>query len=286
MSEKRKTAAVVLAAGQGKRMGTRTAKQYLLLDGKPVLYYALKSFEESCIDEVVLVTGQGEVEFCQKEIVEKFNFKKVVAITTGGKERYHSVARGVEKLKQRQQQYSEYNDANREETSGGERVLQKESQAYDIVMIHDGARPFVTPEMIAKLVEETRRHQACVTGTPVKDTIKIADDEGYCAQTPPRKMVWSVQTPQSFDFSLLLAAYENLLLREEELLAKGIQITDDAMVVEHMADKKVRLVEGDYTNIKLTTPEDLLIAEAFLNASKPGGEERARAYEKSCEKNL
>lgn len=251
--EKKKTAAVVLAAGQGKRMGTRTAKQYLLLDGRPVLYYALKAFEESCVDEVVLVTGRDEVEYCRKEIVEKYDLKKVVAIAVGGKERYHSVANGLTELKHREEALSS-------ETSA------PEVMGYDFVLVHDGARPFVTPEMIEKLVCETKIYEACVIGTPVKDTIKIADEKGYCAKTPPRKMVWSVQTPQSFSFSLLLAAYEKLLIKEEELLAKGIQITDDAMVVEYMADKKVRLVEGDYTNIKLTTPEDLVIAEAFLHS--------------------
>ena len=240
---KKKVAAVVLAAGQGKRMGTETAKQYLLLDGKPVLYYALQTFEQSEVDTVVLVTGKEEIEYCSKEIVEKYGFRKVKAIVQGGKERYHSVACGL-------------------------RALKEMEDETELVLIHDGARPFVTADMVRRLVEETRLKEACVIGTLVKDTIKIADEEGYCAQTPPRKKVWAVQTPQSFSFSLVSNAYEELLEKEEELLAKGIQVTDDAMVVECMTEKKVFLVEGDYTNIKLTTPEDLVICEAFLKKIK------------------
>lgn len=242
MKEK-KIAAVVLAAGQGKRMGTETAKQYLLLDGKPVLYYALDAFEKSEVDTVVLVTGKDEIEYCKKEIVNCFGFTKVKTVVAGGKERYHSVACGL-------------------------RALKDMNEDYEVVLIHDGARPFVTPQTISKLVTETRQKKACVIGTPVKDTIKIADENGCCAQTPPRNRVWAVQTPQSFEFELVTKAYEQLLQQEEEILAEGIVITDDAMVVEYMTDKKVYLVEGDYTNIKLTTPEDLVICEAFLKNRK------------------
>lgn len=237
--KKKKTAAVVLAAGQGKRMGTETAKQYLLLNGKPVLYYALDAFEKSEVDSVVLVTGKDEIEYCKTEIVDAYGFGKVKAVVSGGRERYHSVACGL-------------------------RALKEGTEEVEVVLIHDGARPFVTAAMISKLIVETRKKEACVIGTPVKDTIKIADEEGYCAQTPPRNRVWAVQTPQSFAFELASKAYEKLLDCEEELLLQGIQITDDAMVVEYMTEKKVSLVEGEYTNIKLTTPEDLVIAEAFL----------------------
>lgn len=243
MNNKKKTAAVVLAAGQGKRMGSGTAKQYMLLDGKPVLYYALRAFEQSGTDTVILVTGKDEIEYCKKEIVEFYGFKKVKAVVPGGKERYHSVASGL-------------------------RALKEMEDGTEIVLIHDGARPFVTPDIIHKLIEETGEKEACVIGTPVKDTIKIADDEGCCAQTPPRNKVWAVQTPQAFKYTLVAEAYEELLQSEEELLRQGVLITDDAMVVEHMTDSKVFLVGGDYTNIKITTPEDLVICEAFLKKIK------------------
>lgn len=241
--DNKKTAAVVLAAGQGKRMGSGTAKQYMRLGDKPVLYYALRAFEQSGTDTVVLVTGKDEIEYCRKEIVEFYGFKKVKAIVPGGKERYHSVACGL-------------------------RAIKEIESGTEIVLVHDGARPFVTPDMIHTLIKETGEKEACVIGTPVKDTIKIADDEGCCAQTPPRNKVWAVQTPQAFKYNLVAEAYARLLQREEELIGQGVLITDDAMVVEHMTNSKVFLVEGDYTNIKITTPEDLIICEAFLKKQK------------------
>ena len=244
MEKKRnRTAAIVLAAGQGKRMGTQTAKQFLLLDGKPVLYYALDAFEKSTVDDVVLVAGKDETEYCRKEIVDVYGFKKVCAVVAGGKERYHSVACGLTFLKSLHEK-------------------------ADIVLVHDGARPFVSVEKINEMIAQTYIYEACVIGTPVKDTIKISDDNGFCARTPSRDKVWAVQTPQSFAYELICDAYDKLLKREEEILKSGIKITDDAMVVEYMSEKKVKLVEGDYTNIKLTTPEDMVISEAFLKKTK------------------
>ena len=131
-------------------------------------------------------------------------------------------------------------------------------------MIHDGARPFVTEEMIRQMIAETKVYHACVTGTLVKDTIKIADEEGFCVTTPDRKRVWAVQTPQSFSYPLVLDAYEKLLEQENKLLQAGVSITDDAMVVERMTSQKVKLVEGSYRNIKLTTPEDMIVCESYL----------------------
>ena len=226
-----KTAAIVLAAGKGSRMKADRPKQYLLLKEKPVLYYSLKAFEESTIDEIVLVVGQGEIEYCQREIVEKYQFKKVVAITEGGKERYHSVYEGLKELSH---------------------------SSIDYVFIHDGARPFVTPKLIETLLKEVQIHKACVAGMPVKDTIKIVDEKQFVTETPNRKFVWLVQTPQVFDYNLVYKAYEKLMLGEQ----KGI--TDDAMVVEQMTGHLVKLVEADYRNIKITTPEDIVVGESFL----------------------
>lgn len=237
-----KTTAIILAAGQGRRMGSDTAKQFLLLSGRPVLYYTLKNFEESIVDEIVLVTGEGQAAYCQKEIVEAFGFSKVKKIVTGGKERYHSVAKGLDAI--------------------DDDIM----DADHYVLIHDGARPFATPEMIERGIREARKYDACVLGMPVKDTIKISDEEGFAADTPKRSLVWQIQTPQIFECSLIKKAYGELLLREEELLRKGIAITDDAMVVELFSGKRVRLVEGSYQNIKLTTPEDLKTAEGFLDS--------------------
>lgn len=229
-----KTTAIVLAAGQGKRMGSDVAKQYLLLRGRPVLYYTLRNFEESPVDEIVLVTGKDQIAYCKKEIVEKFGFRKVKTIVAGGRERYHSVAKGLE------------------------------AAWCDYVLIHDGARPFVTRKMIERGIEAVQQYDACIMGMPVKDTIKISDDSGFAVDTPNRNSVWQIQTPQIFSFSLIKSVYEELILKEEDLKEKGIVVTDDAMVVELFSEKRVKLVEGSYDNIKLTTPEDLKIAEAFL----------------------
>lgn len=231
--------AIVLAAGQGKRMGSKVAKQYLLIKDKPVLYYTLKAFEDSLIDNIILVTGSGEEEYCQKEIVEAYGFFKVAAIVSGGKERYHSVNKGLEAV-------SEY------------------VPDCEYVFIHDGARPFVTDEIIKRAYEEVKKSKACVVGMPVKDTIKIADEEGFAKTTPNRNLVWAVQTPQVFQFSLIKGAYEQLIEKEESLKQQGVLITDDAMVAETFTKEKVKLVEGSYENIKITTPEDLKIAESFL----------------------
>lgn len=241
-----KTTAIILAAGQGKRMGSDVAKQFLLLSGRPVLYYTLKNFEESMVDEIILVTGEGQEEYCRKEIVDAYGFLKVKKIVTGGKERYHSVAKGLDAI-------------------SDDIKARPDMREESYVLIHDGARPFAAPEMIERGILAAQKYDACVLGMPVKDTIKISDDEGFAADTPKRSLVWQIQTPQIFERSQIKKAYKELLLREEELLEKGIAITDDAMVVELLSGKRVKLVEGSYHNIKITTPEDLKIAEALLD---------------------
>lgn len=236
MNEKKRCSAVVLAAGSGKRMNSDTKKQYMLIYDKPVVYYSLKTFQESFVDEIILVVSPGDVSYCQKEIVEKYGFTKVSHIVEGGRERYHSVAAGLEQV-----------------TVGG------------YTFIHDGARPMVTEEILERAYACVELSGACVVGMPVKDTIKIADGDKNIADTPNRNLVWMVQTPQVFDSSLIKDAYQNLILKEEQLLEQGVSITDDAMVVERLSGQKVKLVEGSYENIKITTPEDILLAECFLN---------------------
>ena len=226
--EKQKYAAIVLAAGSGKRMNSKVHKQYLIIQDRPVLYYSLKAFEDSAVDEIVLVVGKGEEKFCRKEIVDKYGISKVKAIVEGGKERYHSVFEGL-----------------------------KQTSDADYVLIHDGARPFVNQDIIRRCMQEVQKYQACVVGMPVKDTIKIADEEGYAKQTPDRKNVWMIQTPQTFSYALIYEAYEEMLKTEDTA------ITDDAMVLERIKGKKSKLIEGSYRNIKITTPEDLLIANVY-----------------------
>lgn len=224
--------AVILSAGQGSRMGGNIAKQYQLLGGKPVLYYSVRTFEESRINGIVLVVADGMQDYVKHEIVERYGFSKVAAVTAGGKERYHSVYQGL-------------------------KYIPDES----IVLIHDGARPFVSVELIHRLIDKAERTSACIPAVPVKDTIKLAKDS-IVTGTPQRNMLYAVQTPQAFRTPLLKKAYE--IFRQQE----GLEVTDDAMLVEQTLGEKVYLEEGDYKNIKLTTPEDMLIAEAFLSAVK------------------
>ncbi|MBQ8039972.1 MAG: 2-C-methyl-D-erythritol 4-phosphate cytidylyltransferase [Lachnospiraceae bacterium] len=230
-----KTTAIVLAGGRGKRMNSAIPKQFLTIQDKPVLYYSLQAFENSFVDSIILVVSEDDREYCQREIVEKYHFQKVKKIVSGGKERYHSVLNGI-----------------------------KAAEDCDYIFVHDGARPFVSQDMLQRLLDCVKTEHACVAGMPVKDTIKIADESGYIASTPKRDLVWMIQTPQVFSFNLIKKAY--LLLEENEysLLEKGISITDDAMVVETLLGEKVKLVEGSYRNIKITTPEDLTVAEGFL----------------------
>lgn len=235
-----RTGVVVLAAGQGKRMNSSVAKQYLLLDGKPVIYYALKAFEESPADAVVLVTGEEEIPYCRAEIVDAFGFKKVVRVVAGGKERYHSVRAGLVAL------------------------LEDGFSADDIVLIHDGARPLVSPGVILRTMEGASSYGACAAAMPVKDTIKIADEREFAQTTPKRSRLWQIQTPQAFSFPLIFQAYSKLFSREEYQK----DITDDAMVVETMTDCRVKLVYGDYSNMKVTTPEDMAVAEALLKFTR------------------
>lgn len=231
-----RTTAIVLAAGQGKRMGSSVHKQYLLIKDRPVLYYSLKAFEDSIIDDIVLVVGEGEEDFCQKEIVDRYGFRKIRAIVCGGRERYHSVAYGIRSV----------------------------TWECDYIFIHDGARPFVDEEIIKRVFDEVKQSRACVVGMPVKDTIKISDKKGFVADTPDRARTWQIQTPQVFEKTLIAAAYERLLAEEENLSAEGVTVTDDAMVVEYFMKMPIKLVYGSYKNIKITTPEDLKIGETFV----------------------
>lgn len=236
---KKRTAAVVLAAGQGKRMQSAVAKQFLLLAGEPVICHSLRAFEESDVETIVLVTGQDEIDYCRKEIVEKYGFTKVMDVVAGGKERYHSVYEGL-------------------------RALSSCMDEDSIVLIHDGARPMITQEIITRTIENAKEYGACVAAMPVKDTIKVADPAGFARVTLDRSTLWQMQTPQTFAYGLVYGAYKKLLSNTD--YQKGI--TDDAMVVETMCDGKVKLVEGSYENIKVTTPDDMIIAEGFLACRK------------------
>lgn len=220
----------MLAGGSGKRMGSRVHKQYLLMGGKPVLFYSLKAFQDSdYIDEIILVTGAGEEEYCREQILDAYGITKVSRITAGGAERYHSVWNGLQAA---------------------------DHDGY--VFIHDGARPFVDDEMIKRAYKCVEQYKACAAGMPVKDTIKIVDENGFVKETPDRNTLWMIQTPQVFDASLIKEAYSRLMQKKDS------GVTDDAMVVEQMLRLPVKLFQGSYENIKITTPGDLEIGEGLL----------------------
>lgn len=225
-----KSTAIVLAAGQGKRMNSKVQKQFLLIKGKPVLYYSLSCFQNSReIEEIIVVTGKDSINFCKQEIIEAYGFSKVKAVIAGGRERYDSVYAGL-----------------------------CACEDSDYVFIHDGARPFLTEDMIRRGKEVVLASGACVIGMPSKDTIKIADENGMVASTPSRSLVWNIQTPQIFSYTAIREAYERA--RQQNMA----DITDDAMVMERFGNIKIKLVEGSYENIKITTPEDILVAEKIL----------------------
>lgn len=230
-----KTTAIILSAGSGKRMGSSVKKQYIEMAGKPVIYYSIKAFEDSGVDEIVLVASAGDEQYCKDEIVDRYGFKKVKSIVAGGAERYNSVFNGL-----------------------------MASKGCDYVFIHDGARPFVDNEIIERCLEAVMQKKACVTAVKVKDTIKLEDGDGNIEQNLNRDLLWAMQTPQVFDFELIRDCYDKMIRDEKSLLEKGIKITDDTMAVELYSDVKVALVEGSYNNIKITTPEDLIVGERIL----------------------
>lgn len=244
--EKKRCTAIVLAAGRGSRMKSDVAKQYMLLGDKPVIWYALHAIEESAIiDDCILVAGtQAEdLVHVREEIVDRYRFRKVDTIVAGGGERYDSVYQALKVI-----------------ADGDMAVPNRDG----FIFIHDGVRPFLTEEILERCYEAVEKYHACVAGMPVKDTIKLADGEGYAAQTPDRSLLWQIQTPQAFDTKLIISAYEKMMREKENLMREGISITDDAMAVERFTGQKVKLVEGSYENIKITTPEDLRIAEALI----------------------
>ncbi|PYE43657.1 2-C-methyl-D-erythritol 4-phosphate cytidylyltransferase [Paenibacillus barcinonensis] len=221
---------VIVAAGRGTRMGTTESKQFLLLQGKPVFIHTLEVF--AALDEIremILVTGAADVERCL-DWVKEYQLESRVRVIPGGKERQHSVHEGLRAL------------------------------GTDGVLVHDGVRPFVTREQIRDCMAAAASGEGAVLAVPVKDTIKQVNAEGFVTATPDRSSLWSIQTPQAFRLSSLLEAYNSA---ERD----GFLGTDDAMLAERQG-MSVKVVEGSYTNIKLTTPEDLQYAAFWLGGEK------------------
>ena len=229
--------AIVLAAGSGHRMGTDTRKQYLEVNGRPLFTYCLETFEQcDFITDILLTVPEGDQEYCAETVKSLGLSGKVRAIAAGGRERCFSVHNSLQAI----------------------------NWPCDYVFIHDSARPFIDLPTMDRLHDAVREHKACLAGVPVKDTIKIADQDGFISYTPNRKDVWAVQTPQVFGFSLIRDAYTNMAEEYDALLEKGVTVTDDAMVAELFTEYKVKLVMASYRNIKVTTPEDMITVEAYL----------------------
>ena len=219
---------VIVAAGTGSRMNMGINKQFIKLEGKEIIAYTIEKFyNNSNIEDIVVVVKEDESEFFTKEILDKYNFKNV-KIAYGGKERQDSVYNGLKLL----------------------------DEKCDVVLIHDGARPFVSDKIIDKSIEEAKEHKAIVVGVPVKDTIKVIDNDKNIVDTPNRSVLWAVQTPQTFDYNILIDAYKDAFKNK-------FYGTDDAMLVERIG-YKVKMLEGSYNNIKITTQEDLNIGSQIL----------------------
>ncbi|WP_322907969.1 2-C-methyl-D-erythritol 4-phosphate cytidylyltransferase [Paenibacillus campi] len=224
-----KAGIIVVAAGKGSRMGTVESKQYLRLQNKPIIIHTLEVFERSeLVDEIVVVTGADDRERCQQWI-EQYRLHKVVKVVAGGYDRQQSVYLGLQQL------------------------------TADWVMVHDGVRPFVTEQQLQRCLEAAQQVGASVLAVPVKDTIKQVDANLHIAGTPDRSTLWAIQTPQTFRYTELLTAHEQADI-------SGFRGTDDAMLIERLGIP-ITVVEGSYTNIKLTTPDDLDYA-AYLLARK------------------
>lgn len=225
--------AIILAAGKGTRMKANLNKQYLLLKGKPIIAYTIAAFENSpLIDNIILVINEMDKDIFKKKIIDKYKFKKISKVIIGGKERQNSVMRGLKEVK--------------DETN--------------IVLVHDGARPFVSNRIIKNCIDGAKANNAVSAGVPIKDTIKVIDDNQNVLSTPTRSSLWITQTPQAFKIDILMDAH--VKAKEDEYLG-----TDDASLVERMG-VSVKMVDGDYKNFKITTPEDLFSAEAMLNHMK------------------
>ena len=249
------TTAILLAGGSGSRMADQLRKeqgdlqedipkkQYMELLGRPLLTYALDALEASRVDEVYLVISPEDEEFVREEILAPYGYQKVTAMVEGGAERYLSVYKGLLAMEE-------------DRKRPGKTHSWESSEDY--VLIHDAARALITSDLINHCIDQVRRDKACVMGMPSKDTIRQVDDQGWSKGTPPRRSLWIVHTPQCFVFPEILEAFSRLIEAGDRT------VTDDGMVMERYGIRSVRMFEGSYENIKITTPDDILTGEAIL----------------------
>ena len=228
------TVAIIPAAGAGVRMSGHRAKQFLDIEGRPLLALTLEKFQ-ACpsVDGIILVVPSDDMDYCRKDIIDKYNLSKVKKIVAGGKRRQDSVRLGVE-------------------ASGGD---------YALVLIHDGVRPLIAPALIEKVVSSSKKERAIITALPAKETIKEINKDGFVVQTYDRSQVWMVQTPQVFRYEDILMAHQRAVLEHWE------EVTDDALLLEKMGIP-VKIIEGSEDNIKITTPHDLELALFLFRKKK------------------
>ncbi len=228
-----KVAAIIAAAGLGVRMQQDTPKTYLQLAGKPILIHTLEVFERvSEVHEVLVVVHPEDLEFCQEEVIDPYPLKKVLRLVPGGKERQDSVYNAL-------------------------KVLWKKEDELDVVLVHDGVRPLVSPALVRQVVTAARRYGGAILGVPCQDTLKRVNARKEIVATVDRQELWQVQTPQAFRAALLWRAYQ-------QAMEKGFYATDEAALVEALGDTVV-VVPSSPLNLKITTPDDLKMAEAILS---------------------
>lgn len=222
-----KNIVIIPCSGDGKRMNSDIPKQFIKVNNKPIICYTIEKFENcELIDEIILVTNKNYIEYFKNNILKIYNYKKIKEILIGGKERFYSVYNGIKSI----------------------------NESNSIILIHDGVRPFINPTHIKNIIKQTNEYGACVLGVKTKDTIKICSNKGFIKNTPRRDYVWIAQTPQAFKYNIIKKAYENYI--HKNYIYKNYIVTDDASLVE-MIGYKVKMIEGDYENIKITTSSDL-----------------------------
>lgn len=219
--------AILLAGGKGTRMGTNKSKQFIELHGKPILYYTIKLFlDNDLIDDIILVLSKDDIEYCKNEVLKKYNLK-VDKIVEGGKERQESVYNALSVI-----------------------------DSTDIVLIHDVARPFTSQQIINDSIKYAQKYKAAAPGVMPKDTIKIKNKKNFSTKTLDRKQLVCIQTPQAFEYNMIYECHSKI----KEM---AISVTDDTMVAEFFGND-VYVFQGEYNNIKITTPEDMFLAQNLM----------------------